>query len=249
MRMEGCDERLVKVMFPEEAGGAKVEEAKADTVEESDADKEALKKYRTMRKMNVPEQAVLHKMRMEGCDERLVKIMFPDAAGGGGVKSKALPLPPARALKATTKSAKKKGRTTGTGCALMNLHWTPLSKDAVANSVWGKVSSTREGGGALSPASTMVGGAVEKNDIISLEVLFHKKSGAQKAAGSGAPDPAGTPAKKKQKKLAGLIDMTRANNVAISLKAFKEFTFEEVRARSLLQYKLLASLFASTILT
>ena len=45
---------------------------------------------------------------------------------------------------------------------------------------------------------------------------------------SSEPGTEETPAKKQKKKLAGLIDITRANNVAISLKAFKEFTFGEI---------------------
>ena len=71
-------------------------------------------------------------------------------------------------------------------------------------------------------------GVVDKSDITTLEELFHKKSGKGKDPKSCSADTPGGSAKKKQKKRVPLIDMTRANNVAISLKAFKEFTFDDI---------------------
>lgn len=139
--------------------------------------------------MHVPAGAVQHKMAGEGIAKNIIAALFPDAAApvkGGKVRSCEFLFvisssllthlnSPQAAKKVTSvaqvknKKSAKKGRTTGTGCELMKLHWTPLSEGALKNSVWGKVKS-KISSAKKNPSMPMVGGgAVDNTDITTLE--------------------------------------------------------------------------------
>jgi len=137
--------------------------------------------------------------------------MFPQANATCSTKnSKTITTAP------TTVNNNKRKRTTGSGCDMMNLHWTPLSTKNFENSVFSTMSSDE-------PSKT-VGG----DDIQALEELFHKK---KKPVAKKIDEENECPEsnRKKQKRVsANIIDLTRANNIAISLKAFKDLSFEEI---------------------
>jgi len=94
------------------------------------------------------------------------------------------------------------------GRSLVGLHWTPLSPKSIKESVWGRKFLNKDG--LPEP---------KQSDINRLEELFHKKKNKRKLNTTTSSETAGAI----EKKMAGLLDLTRANNVAISLKAFKEF--------------------------
>ena len=216
MKMEGVEQRLIEALFPEEGKSAAPPKEKVTLTA---SEEETAKKYRTMLKMNVPPMAVEHKMVQERVSERIIHALFPKSSPAGKKKSK-LNSVLKSATKAKPDQQKKKGkRTTGdTSIALKQIHWTPLSDDALKKSVWGKVSQTKSAVGSAS---------VDNSDIKIMEELFHKKTGIQKSA-TGNTGGFGSQSTKKQKRMAGLVDITRCNNIAISLKAFKEFTFDQL---------------------
>ncbi len=212
MKMEGVQVRLIEAMFPEEKEENTPEEVKkpeAPTPLTEDEEKIA-NQYRKMLKMNVPPPAVAHKMKKEGVAENIVKALF------GSPEKSAKKDAGKGSEKTVSKTPAKRGRTVGSGVELINLHWTPLTQDAAQNSVWGKVTEGKK----------LFAGAVEDSDVGMLEDLFHKKAGGKLKSKAQGND--GGSAKKKRRRMAGLIDMTRANNIAISLKAFKEFSFDEI---------------------
>jgi hypothetical protein len=102
----------------------------------------------------------------------------------------------------------------GTSSNLVSLHWTPLSGKDLDDSIWSRTSKKRV-------ASTKVVGP-EKTEFNELMELFQKKANTGKIRSTRKTD-AGSGSEK-----AKLLDITRSNNVAISLKAFKAFPFEEL---------------------
>ena len=160
MNQEGIEQKLIAALFPPSPAAA------VAVAELSSEDEAKLTKYRKMLKMHVPPQAVENKMRQEGIEENLVLAMFPSE-----VKAKATFTSTSTSTNPTTNptttninSQQKRKRTTGTGCDMMNLHWTPLSEKNFSKSVF----STFEKG----DSGTTV---VEGSDIQALEALFHKK--------------------------------------------------------------------------
>ncbi|GAX11743.1 hypothetical protein FisN_7Lh124 [Fistulifera solaris] len=102
----------------------------------------------------------------------------------------------------------------GTSSNLVSLHWTPLSGKDLDDSIWSRTSKKRG-------VSTKVIGP-EKTEFNELMELFQKKANTGKIRSTKKTD-TGTGSEK-----AKLLDITRSNNVAISLKAFKAFPFEEL---------------------
>jgi len=200
MRNENVSPHVIELLFPDSKPPAVPAAPPTLTKQEE----EQVTKYQKMLKLNVPPPAVEHKMRKEGVSDAVILAVLPKADGAAPTTAKKEP------------ASKKSGRTSGTaGVALMNLHWTPLTEDAVKNSVWGKVSKA---------VGATVSTAEKHADVLGLEELFHKKTGKKNDTSAKAAEQPN----KKAKKMAGLIDLTRANNVAIGLKAFKEFKFEEI---------------------
>ncbi|KAL7568682.1 hypothetical protein ACA910_021679 [Epithemia clementina (nom. ined.)] len=94
------------------------------------------------------------------------------------------------------------------GSNLVSLHWTPLSGDQLDNSVWKAAKALK---------------TEEDADPSKLVELFQKKPKNSKPAKSAGSDDAGSGGAK-----ARLIDLNRSNNVAISLKSFKDFSYDEL---------------------
>jgi hypothetical protein len=98
------------------------------------------------------------------------------------------------------------------GNKLVSLHWTPLSGKALDKSVW-KASKKQN------VASTQP----EGSDISKLVELFQKKTNVTASKDKKSDESVSSTAKAK------LLDLTRSNNVSISLKAFREFSNKELR--------------------
>lgn len=98
------------------------------------------------------------------------------------------------------------------GNKLVSLHWTPLSGKALDKSVW-KASNKQN------VASTQP----EGSDISKLVELFQKKTNVNASKDKKSDESVSSTAKAK------LLDLTRSNNVSISLKAFREFSNKELR--------------------
>ena len=92
------------------------------------------------------------------------------------------------------------------GSKLVSLHWTPLSGDQLNNSVWKAAKALK----------------TEDADPSKLVELFQRKPKSAKPK-TVRNDDGGSIATK-----ARLIDLNRSNNVAISLKAFKDFSYAEL---------------------
>ena len=97
----------------------------------------------------------------------------------------------------------------------IQFHWTTsnLPPELLQQSIFGKVDQKKRKISTINP---------EEADIKKLEELFQKRdnSAAAKKKASGVDDAGGGMAK--------LLDLTRANNIAISLKAFNDFTFRSL---------------------
>lgn len=102
----------------------------------------------------------------------------------------------------------------GTTSNLVSLHWTPLSGKDLDDSIWSRASKKRG-------ISTKAAGP-EKPEFNELMELFQKKANSGKIRTKKSQDSG------KGSDKAKLLDITRSNNVAISLKAFKDFPFEEL---------------------
>ena len=150
--------------------------------------------YRKMLKLQMPREAVKHRMGKEGVSEKIAKaVLGADEVGKGSV---------------TPKAGASKG--TQRGSKLVSLHWTPLSGKELDNSVWQK--------------RKPVAAHPEGSDINKLVELFQKKSTANVAKGKVKDNSDNGTGKAK------LLDLNRANIIAISLKAFKDFKHDELAA-------------------
>lgn len=96
-------------------------------------------------------------------------------------------------------------------------HWTTsnLAPELLEQSIFGRAELKKRKLASINP---------EEADIKKLEELFQKKNnsktGKLKGAGAGQEEAGSDMAK--------LLDLTRANNIAISLKAFNDFTFRSL---------------------
>lgn len=147
--------------------------------------------YRKMIRINIPKDAVRHKMMKDNVDARIIIAVIGGNDEGPG-------------------AAKKKKKNTNT---MVALHWTPLSPSALENSIW-RTTKKRK----MTAPSIHAGGEVKK-----LEEIFQKKTSKAGTKGSGDAGPEGD-----GKAMAKLIDLNRANIIAISLKAFQDFSHKEL---------------------
>ena len=182
-------------------------------------------RYRKMLRVNIPPEAVQHSMLKDGVDQKIVVAVIgsnnrlvlqtphhqrPPLGGRGG---------PSTEGRITGNRRRRKGTT-----SLVKLHWTPLSPSALAGSVWGDRSAKKR---RLTDNSSVAPG---DEDVARLEQLFQSK----KSGGKGRPPTPGNPGTEGESKnigeggKAGLMDLNRANNVAISLKAFDDFSHLEL---------------------
>jgi len=145
--------------------------------------------YRKMIRINIPKDAVRHRMMKDNVDARIIIAVVGGDEGPGAAKKK-----------------KKDNK-------MVALHWTPLSPSALENSIW-RTTKKRK---------LTVPSIHDDSDEKKLEELFQKKTSK---AGTKGPGEAG--AEGDGKAMAKLIDLNRANIIAISLKAFKDFTHKEL---------------------
>ena len=189
MRKDQVDLKIIMAVL-----GPDPDEEKRQKVESSlsEADEQIAATYRKMLRMKVPTDGVRHKMIKNGVSEHIIAAVL-------GVEI-------TKAKQATTKQSAAHGN------KLVSLHWTPLSGEALDNSVW-RAPKKRKATVAQP----------EGSDISKLVELFQKKT--NKKAPSAAD---GTGGSGKGDDMAKLIDLNRANNVAISLKAFKDLSHVEL---------------------
>ena len=95
-------------------------------------------------------------------------------------------------------------------------HWTTsnLAPELLEQSIFGRTELKKRKLASINP---------EESDIKKLEELFQKRNNSKtpKKKGSAHDGEAGN-------EMAKLLDLTRANNIAISLKAFNDFTFRSL---------------------
>ena len=96
---------------------------------------------------------------------------------------------------------------------MVALHWTPLSPSALENSIWRTTKKRKLTATAIH----------DGRDVKKLEELFQKKT-----TKPGAKGPCDAAAESDGKAMAKLIDLNRANIIAISLKAFQDFSHKEL---------------------
>ena len=206
--------KMLKMMIPKEAvrhkmikdqvdpkimlvvvGGDK--SAESDEVKLSDKEEAIAATYKKMLKLQLPKEAVQHRMEKEGVSEKIMKAVLGSKTSSSKKDSNTT---------SSTKTDNKKG-----GSNLVSLHWTPLSGEELDNSVW-RASKKRK----------VTKAQPERSDISKLVELFQKKNNAKAIkAKTGDGSNSGTGKAK-------LLDINRANNIAISLKAFKDFSYEEL---------------------
>jgi hypothetical protein len=181
-------------------------------------------KYRKMLQLKVPKEAVRHKMINDGVDPEIVKLVV-----GEDSTAPASPTPsidctrkdPAGAIPQHSSPSTKANKEESTNAnvianvtKLVPLHWTPLSGTDLDNSVWKANKRDNNSLPAQHPQSC---------DMTKLVELFQKKPT------TCLPLDSKRAAKARSTPRANLLDITRCNNVAISLKAFKEFSHHDLR--------------------
>ena len=238
MKKDQVSTRIIFAVFPDE----KKSEADSSGTALSAKEEEVATKFRKMLKMRIPPEAVRHKMQKEGVDGKIVAaVLGPDPNEKKTAKDTLTP-DEQKLLDAYRKMLKMKipeqavrHKMMKDGAAqklvdllfgsndaqptkkpkpkkskLVSLHWTPLSGEELNKSIW-RANKKRK-------VSTL---QTEGIDISKLIELFQKKTNAK---GAGLT----TTNTNKGDGKAKLIDLNRANNVAISLKAFKDFSHKEL---------------------
>lgn len=224
----------------------------------SEAENIIAEKYRKMLKMRIPAEAVRHKMTQDQVDAKIVAAVLSEgkpalAPKVEESKGKTTAKTSAKALSEEEESIASQYRkllklqipreavlsrmekegvsekiitavvgpralgskpsndaSTATGSAssnLINLHWNAM-EDVPAGSVWEETSKK-----STEP---------ERSDITTLVALFQKKKPSTIREEKKKADAGGRNSK------ARLLDLTRSNNLAISLKAFKDFSHQEL---------------------
>jgi hypothetical protein len=156
----------------------------------SDEEESHASSYRQMLKLQIPKDAVRHKMRKEGVSEKIIAAVLGDKKPSRAVATRATLQP--RNVK-------------------QGFHWDPLpSGEQLENSIWAKKKPMTE---EAKPEAVDISRHIE---LFQKKLIPTEKNTTPKAGGSDKKD------------MVKLIDLNRANNVAISLKAFKEFSYKEL---------------------
>jgi hypothetical protein len=164
-------------------------------------------KYRRMLQMKVPKEAVRQKMMVDGVDPEIVRLVVGESATAPAFTKKD-PTPVVVGNEAPVHANGKDESKNES--KLVALHWTPLSGKDLDHSVW--MVNNRQSITA------------QKSDFYKLVELFRKKPktclplGGKKLTSKSRSPPR-----------ANLLDPSRCNNVAISLKQFKTFSHEDLR--------------------
>ncbi|KAL3921388.1 MAG: hypothetical protein SGILL_002772 [Bacillariaceae sp.] len=250
MQKDGVDAKIIAAVvgeneLPKQQSATPV--AKLSIVEEAVAET-----YRKMLKMMIPKEAVQHRMIKDGVDPKIMKAVIgksPEQAQTKGMSKSAalsdaeesiasayrkmlrLSIPKeAVRQKMTQEGISEKVMTAVLGANSKNtnaqpknkragfkpgFHWNPIADDeSIAGSVWSKTKPMSEDG-SMGPKSII--------DITKHVEMFQKQpeTAAQKKK-------SGTKSASESKEMAKLIDINRANNVAITLKAFNDFSHTDL---------------------
>jgi len=252
MKKDQASSNVILAVFPKEvvsSNNLPLKVAKINTGLTEEEQKRAIS-YKKMLKMGIPADGVRHKMIKDGANENIVGYVFGDVSNGRkpeddlsdeesrdvATYKKMLKMHlPEEAVRHKMNKEKASDRViaavfgtnndvekinqssrkkpTLKGNNLVALHWTPLSDaDLVDNSIW-RTKKKRKVAPDAQPGT---------NDISKLVELFKKKSNTRHGSGNISSNSS------KSNEKASLIDLNRANNVAISLKAFKDFTHKQL---------------------
>ena len=247
MTKEAVDMKIVYTIFPDDAPKSAQTSNRITTIPLTDEEELVAKTYRRMRQMMIPADAVRHKMKNDNIDDKIVFVVLGPNPDDNMAKTHAnaltaeeeeiasayrkmlkMMIPPEAVRHKMQKEdvsdkiianvlGEEKNNEKSTalesklrGSKLVALQWTPLSGEEIDdNTIW-RVNKKRR--------------VIQQEGIdhSELEQLFQKKSNPKGGLGVLPAADAGADSKAK------LIDLNRANNVAISLKAFKDFTHKEL---------------------
>jgi len=251
MEKDGVSAKIIKAVLGIEAEEKK-EDSSHDEITLTDAEQSIADSYKKMLKMRIPKEAVEHKMKKDGVDQKIIVTVV-----GGTMKKDSASVSSASLsdeeesvassyrqmlkLKISREAVRHKMKLEGIAdniiasvlgevpkntpakparkprVAKAGFHWSPVpSGEKFENSIWAKKKPLIE--------AETAEGAVDISKQVSEHVeLFQKKpEGTSEAATKKKK------ANTETKAMARLIDINRANNVAISLKAFKEFNNKEL---------------------
>ena len=205
MKRDKVSDKIIAALVGPEEGGSKEREKESTGVPKLSAQEEDIaKSYRKMLKVSIPKEAVKHKMIKDNVSNKIMASVLGESESR------------ITGAHTTPKPNPKSNRR-----SLVGLHWTPLSPKSVKESVWGRKSLAKDA--SAEP---------EHSDIMKLEELFQKKKpvtikrdGAASSSKNGGSDG--------KEEMARLIDLNRANNIAISLKAFKDFSSFEILVKTI----------------
>lgn len=248
MKRDNVDGKIViAVLGPDSSDSASSANSDATLTTEEEA---VASQYRKMLKMMIPKDAVHHKMKKDQVDPKITMVVL----GLGSIEPKpkersdselsiaeegiaqkyrlmlkrGLPKDAVRHKmtgdeisqkiinavlgdeKSTVEPGQSRKRATKRGSQLVSLHWTPLSGEELNNSIWKNASKQK-----------IAAHQPESGDISKLVELFQKKTNNRLGA-VGESSASNSDGKAK------LVELNRANNIAISLKAFKDFSYKEL---------------------
>eukprot|EP00957_Ditylum_brightwellii_P070330 5342896-Ditylum_brightwellii.AAC.1 len=145
--------------------------------------------------VGVPPLSVVQKMEMEG-----VHGLIPSTKDEGGGKtqnsSNRAPLPPLPPEPPPTRR---------TSVTMQKIHWRPVAEEKARNSLWASGNEEEN--------------ELDQTEIQQLESLF----GAKPSMSKKIPNKVSRTSTRAQKQEVKLIDLKRANNIAISLAQFRSF--------------------------
>lgn len=249
MEKDGVDPKIILAVLG--GNGSDKEKDSSNTIAALTVVEEAAAaSYKKMLKMHIPKEAVEHKMKKDGVSikimENVLGVTMTKTASG--VKSKSLLSDEEESiasafrkmlrLKISKETVRHKMQTEGISEKIMasvlgetyakgsknprtpqrrvkgGFHWSPLSSEEnLRKSVWGKTTIMRDSK-ELDVA----------NDISKHVEQFKKKEEIESGKSKSLVKASGP----EQKDMAKLIDLNRANNVAITLKAFNDFQQDEL---------------------
>jgi len=253
MKLENIDIEIIEIVLGKEVKQDKQESTSvAESKPLSSEDQETMSKYKKMMKIGLPPDAVRHAMLKESVKASIITALFGPNSETGDIKKQSISFSeeekkqidqykkmmklglPKDAVrhKMTMENASKKvmnavlnneGKTSTSSpsqscnkrktSGLMNIHWEKLSKEKVENqqSIWSR--------SAKKPRLD-----TKNVDLATLEQLFLKKP-VVKATRTRATNDSDNGSK-----MAKILDINRAQNVSISLQAFKQFPLDELVA-------------------
>jgi hypothetical protein len=190
MIKDGVDPRIMAIVIGKPPETQKVIDVTTGKL--NDAENSIASVYRKMLKLNIPRDAVRHKMTQEGISK---KIMVAVLGGNTSTDTLGQMIPQKRGFKS-------------------GFHWNPIADDeSIAGSVWSKAKPMSDVGTKKQEAVIDISKHVE---------MFQKQPDA--VVGKRKP----VKSSSDTKGMAKLIDLNRANNVAITLKAFSEYSHAEL---------------------